>query len=99
MENEDKSQKLLLRNGGRRRSIEVCFTQHTGKLVLAECPGHKFLDPEKKGEARKPTACSLVKSEGFQNRELTSVAKLKLSLYHKVLGVHSAIALSCLSQL
>lgn len=51
MKNEDKLQKLLLRNGGR-RSIEVCFTEHTGKLVLAECPGHKFLDPEKKGEAR-----------------------------------------------
>lgn len=39
----------------KRGNVEIHFTPHTGKLDLAECPGHKFLEPEKKRQAKEPT--------------------------------------------
>jgi hypothetical protein len=35
--------------------MEIHFALHTGKLHLAECPGHKFLEPENERQAKEPT--------------------------------------------
>lgn len=79
--------------------MEVCFALHTGKLDLAECLGHKFLDPEKERQGREtllPLGMLLGEQQVFPESGISFCCEANNILYQKV---DSAIALSCFNQL